>query len=217
MIQGLLPDKSYLFRVSPCNAVGTGPWAPCTTVFRTAGTPRAAQKVRAYRNGIRFEMQDLLRDAPVLGCEVEYRNAKDKQRVVRFAFRDYKAEKTDQGVFTTWELRGMAPGRGGGRRWWIEHEVGDEGSLSLVAVIGRNFVQKSSEDFSGSFVQLRRNKMVRVLVCVPLRSASFSSSQAFTPCRSVRSTAPGGARFSRPTWRSRRDPDAARWSGKTIG
>ncbi|CAD7933963.1 unnamed protein product [Amoebophrya sp. A120] len=113
VIQGLLPNRSYLFRVAPKNAVGLGPTAQCAAVFKTAPVPKRAQNLRGCANGcIRFEMQDLLRDAPVLGCMVEYRMvSKEKKKEKRFAYRNYKAEKSqDTGVFTTWELPNLPPG-----------------------------------------------------------------------------------------------------------
>ena len=72
---------------------------------------------RGYGSALRFEMQDLLRDAPVLGVSVEHRKVSsktpDKKKLLRrrFAFRNYKAERFhDSGVSTTWELPGFTPG-----------------------------------------------------------------------------------------------------------
>ena len=47
--------------------------------FKTALATRKVQNLRGYRDGIRFELQDVLGDAPTLGCLVTVRNQNRKE------------------------------------------------------------------------------------------------------------------------------------------
>ena len=115
-IQGLMPNTTYLFRISPVNEVGTGASVQSLSVFKTVAPPKKPMNLRSYivaaapgattttRAVLRFDMQDLLLDAPCLACSVELTASKSKKKL-KFASRNYILKKSEEGLLTTtWEL-----------------------------------------------------------------------------------------------------------------
>ena len=68
--------------------------------FKTASTPKKVQNLRGYRDGIRFELQDVVGDAPTLGVLVVFRNQGNKKEGEKrvYAFRNFASQKDTSGA-----------------------------------------------------------------------------------------------------------------------